>query len=142
MKNTNVTFNIHYSPQLENTNHHMASFKIKVDLQSLDRVITNLLNNAIKYTNEYDVIELHFKFTSNMQNLIIEISDTGVGITKEDIPYVFERLFKGSKAPKNNAYGSGLGLAIAKEIVELHQGTITAYSKDETIAFQLTIPAL
>ncbi|MGD9566769.1 MAG: ATP-binding protein [Sedimentibacter sp.] len=140
MKNVNVNFNVFFSPELLYLSEkHLL--QIKVDLQSIDRIITNLLSNAGKFTPENGNVGLHFNLTSNMKYLIIEVSDSGIGISEEELPYIFNRLYRGSKSFKKNNTGSGLGLAIAKELVEYHGGKIWVESElNKGSHFSLKLP--
>lgn len=128
MISTNVNFNVFIPPELMYLS-EKYSLQIKVDLQSIDRIITNLLSNAGKFTHENGNVNLHFSLTSNMNYFIAEVSDSGIGIPEEELPYIFDRLFKGPKTLKKNNAGSGLGLAIVKELVEYHNGEIWVESE-------------
>jgi signal transduction histidine kinase len=127
MKNVNVTFNIHHPPEWQNDDFKRDLLFVEVDLRKLERVFSNLLNNASKFTSEGGNIDLYFNFAADNKKLIIEVSDTGIGILKEELPHIFERFYMVSKARQVNN-SSGLGLAIAKEIVEYHGGEIWAES--------------
>ncbi|MEK7565465.1 MAG: ATP-binding protein, partial [Patescibacteria group bacterium] len=91
----------------------------------INRALLNILDNAIKYTPEKGTITLSLK-KKNSQ-VLIEISDTGSGIAKEDLPHIFERFYRGGKTGKT--FGSGLGLAIAQAAITSHHGEIKVTSK-------------
>lgn len=98
------------------------------DQERLKQLFVILLDNAVKYTKENGVISIK----SNVKNsrAIIEITDTGIGIPKEDIPYIFDRYYRGDKARTRHLEGSGLGLSIAKWIVQTHSGKIRITSHE------------
>lgn len=85
------------------------------------RVLTNLLTNAIRYTNEGFVM---VKTYSEDNGVWVEVKDSGIGIDETDFPHLFERFYRGQKVSQSKIMGSGLGLAIVQEIVELHEGKI------------------
>lgn len=90
--------------------------KIRGDRGALDRVLTNIISNALKYTPSGGKIEV---FTSKMYNdIVIKVSDTGIGISKEQLPHIFDRFFRVDKARSRDRGGTGLGLAIAKQTIE------------------------
>ncbi len=98
------------------------------DKQKLTDLLVIFLDNAIKYSDENKKISLTSKKSDT--NALIEIADQGTGISDEDISHIFERFYQGDKSRSSQSRkGYGLGLAIAKEIVELHHGTIIVTSK-------------
>ncbi|MGO5010701.1 HAMP domain-containing sensor histidine kinase [Niallia sp. Sow4_A1] len=99
----------------------------KVSEQHLQQIITILMDNAVKYSFQEKNIFLHTYETDH--HFVLEISDQGIGIPKEDIDKVFDRFYRVDKARSREQGGTGLGLAIAKKIVELYKGTITIKSK-------------
>ena len=88
----------------------------------LQQVITNLVNNAINYTSEGEVL---VRAVETDNEILVEVSDTGSGISPDDIPRLFEDFFRGSDVEHK---GTGLGLSISKRIVEAHGGKIWAES--------------
>ena len=94
--------------------------EIKVDAERMERVLINIIHNAIKYTPPGGVITVSAEQVNN--EIIIQVSDTGEGIDEKDLPRIFERFYKTDQARASG--GTGLGLAIAKHIVEAHQGKI------------------
>ena len=89
---------------------------IRGDRDGLERVLTNIISNALKYTPTDGKIQI---FSSKVYNdILIKISDTGIGISKEQLPNIFDRFFRVDKARSRDKGGTGLGLAIAKETIE------------------------
>ncbi len=99
---------------------------IKVDTNNFERAISNILQNAIKYTKEGSI---KIEILNNKDYLNIKIIDTGVGIGDKDLPHVFDRFYKAEHSRNDNS-GSGLGLPIAKLIIEEHKGNIEITSKE------------
>lgn len=95
----------------------------------LRRVVLNLCVNAFKYNRTGGCIYL--RVFQDDTSVIIEVEDTGMGISPEDLPHVFSFLFRGRKARRNPDGGLGLGLSMVKQIVQVHGGTITAESEEE-----------
>ncbi|KAA9007199.1 cell wall metabolism sensor histidine kinase WalK [Paenibacillus spiritus] len=114
------------------------------DEDKLEQVLTNLLDNAFRHTPEGRKIALSAEVRTIESRTVIEvcIRDEGVGISPEDLPFIFERFYKADKARvRGESGGTGLGLAIVKNIVESHRGTITAGSKlGEGTVFTLRLP--
>ncbi len=101
---------------------------IEIDTDKMTQVMDNIINNAIKYSPDGGDITVSMKTTEDQ--LIISISDEGLGIPKTDLPKIFDRFYRVDKARSRAQGGTGLGLAIAKEIVKQHQGFIWAKSED------------
>jgi PAS domain S-box-containing protein len=91
------------------------------DQNQIARVLTNLLSNAIRYTDDGSVTVSTYEDNSGVW---IEVRDTGMGIDEADFPHLFDRFYRGQKVSQSKIMGSGLGLAIVKEIVELHEGKV------------------
>lgn len=99
---------------------------VYLDMEKFDKVVYNLLSNAMKFTPEGGTINVRLK--SERDRCILQVQDTGIGIVKEQIPHLFER-FRQAEGSANRSYeGSGLGLALVKELVELHGGQVTVES--------------
>lgn len=108
------------------------------DIGLVERVIQNLLENAIKFTPENGSIHIITNFDN--ENVSIKIKDTGTGISEEDQKYIFERFRQTDSKHKKS--GIGLGLAIVKKIIELHETSINIVSKpDEGSTFEFLLPS-
>ena len=115
---------------------------IRGDRDGLERVLTNIISNALKYTPTDGKIQI---FSSKVYNdILIKISDTGIGISKEQLPNIFDRFFRVDKARSRDKGGTGLGLAIAKETIETtFHGKILINSqlnKGTDVAISIPIP--
>jgi signal transduction histidine kinase len=97
------------------------------DVQKLYQVFLNLLDNAIKYSDPGDRVDVSIK--EEVSSLIVRVRDTGVGIPDEDLNQLFERFYRVDKDRSRATGGSGLGLAISKQIIEMHGGTISVESE-------------
>ena len=102
-----------------------APENLHVDVEKLERVVVNLVSNALKFT-EKGAVTVYLD--SNPREARITVEDTGIGIAAETIPMLFERFSQGDTSITRRFGGTGLGLAYAKEIVELHGGHITVAS--------------
>lgn len=116
--------------------------ELELDPKRIGQVLTNLIGNAIKFTPAGGKVTT----SATQQEAVVEISvaDTGVGIAKEDLPKVFSRFQQFGERMTTDVSGTGLGLSIAKEIVELHRGTIRVESevgKGTVFTFSLPVPA-
>ncbi|HFI0250216.1 TPA: cell wall metabolism sensor histidine kinase VicK [Streptococcus suis] len=100
---------------------------VEIDTDKMTQVLDNILNNAIKYSPDGGNITFSMKTTDSQ--LILSISDEGLGIPKADLPKIFDRFYRVDKARSRAQGGTGLGLAIAKEIVKQHKGFIWAKSE-------------
>lgn len=96
------------------------------DLGLIERVLTNLLENAVRYSPRGG--EARVTLMAEDSSVRVTVADTGPGISVEDLPRIFDRFFRSDRSRPRP--GAGLGLAIAREIVELHGGTITAESRE------------
>ena len=96
------------------------------DPPRIGQVLTNLIGNAIKFTPTGGRVDVEVRETATGAELIV--SDTGAGIAPDEMPHVFERFWRGARAPELRASGSGLGLSIVKSIVDMHDGTINILS--------------
>ncbi len=110
-----------------------------VDPDRYEQVLTNLIHNAIRHTEAGGTVTLRVE--TDGSGVTVDVEDTGSGIPEEDLPFVFERFYKADKARTRGRSGTGLGLAIAKNIVEGHNGQISAHSKvEEGTTFTFHIP--
>ncbi|MBI2400796.1 MAG: HAMP domain-containing protein [Deltaproteobacteria bacterium] len=110
------------------------------DQVRLSQLIYNLIDNAIKYTPSGGKVEL--QLGQDGQTAIFRVKDTGVGISPEDLPYIFDRFYRVDKARTREVGGAGLGLSICKEIAEAHGGTLNAESvPGKGSTFTASLPA-
>jgi PAS domain S-box-containing protein len=114
---------------------NMPSVEIYADPYRMMQVFTNLLRNALQYTPQNGRIEINGKIEEDV--LMIQVQDTGQGISEENLPYLFQPFFRASEDNK----GAGLGLSITQEIVEAHGGSISAHSVlGEGSTFSIRLP--
>jgi two-component system, OmpR family, sensor histidine kinase CiaH len=104
-----------------------APLEMTGDEERLSQLFVILIDNALKYTPEGGTISVTCSHTAHLAHFVV--SDTGVGIPKEDLPHIFGRFFRGDKARTRTQEGTGLGLSIAKWIVEAHKGKLWADSE-------------
>jgi two-component system phosphate regulon sensor histidine kinase PhoR len=111
--------------------------KVMVDEARIEQVLVNIIHNAIKFTPSGGRITISAKVKDT--DILVSVSDTGVGIPPDDLPRIFERFYKADKSRSGG--GTGLGLAIAKHIVEAHRGRIWAESVEgRGSSFNFTLP--
>lgn len=113
---------------------------VKADKNGIERVILNVLSNAIKYTKENGEIKIYVGFVYN--DAYIKIIDNGIGIPEQDLGRVFERFYRVDKARSREMGGTGLGLAIAKEIIEQNNGSIdikSIFGKGTEVVIRITV---
>ena len=111
------------------------------DKEKIRQVIINLVDNAIKYGKTNGMVEASI-YNTDGKNILIEISDDGMGISEEHLPRIFERFYRTDYGRSRNIGGTGLGLAICKHIVEAHQHSIHVRSKpDVGTTFGFTLNA-
>lgn len=111
---------------------------VKADRQRISQVMTNLVNNAIKYGNENGKVAI--SFTHIKDQVLVTVRDNGPGISPEHLKRIFERFYRVEKSRSKDNGGTGLGLAIVKHIVEAHKSKVTVTSKMEkgtTFQFKL-----
>jgi two-component system phosphate regulon sensor histidine kinase PhoR len=117
----------------------LEELSIRADEELLSQVWINLIHNSIKFTPENGQIQIELYRQGDIA--VCRISDTGIGITEENQPHIFERFYKADKARDRSQQGSGLGLSIAKKIVDMHQGTISVQSiLGAGTTFTVTLP--
>jgi CheY-like chemotaxis protein len=112
------------------------------DSERLMQVVWNILSNAVKFTPSYGTI--HVQLTSMSGQAHISVRDSGVGISTQFLPHVFERFRQGDMSTTRNYKGLGVGLAIVRYLIELHGGTVTASSEgqDRGSEFIVTLPLM
>lgn len=116
-----------------------ASPVLMADYDRLKQVVVNLLSNSIKYSDTDKSI--HFELFDTKDTAGFILSDKGIGIPKEELPYIFERFYRADKSRNRSTGGSGIGLTIVKAIVEAHGGRVTVESNiNEGSAFTVTLP--
>jgi len=113
---------------------------VYLDMEKFDKVVYNLLSNAMKFTNQNGTITVRVLSTGS--GCVLQVEDTGIGIAQEQIPFLFER-FRQAEGSENRSYeGTGLGLALVKELVEVHGGQVTVdsvYGKGTN--FSISLPS-
>lgn len=115
------------------------AIELTADEEKIKQVLFNLLTNAISYTPEKG--KIHLQVTETEDDVIIKVSDSGIGITKEALPRIFERFYRVDKDRSRDTGGTGLGLAIVKHILELHEGNIQVESEPgKGTTFIVTLP--
>ncbi len=132
-----VTFILNRFDQMKNADsdkvytivrdYQISPIWVEIDTDKMTQVLDNILNNAIKYSPDGGTITFSMKTTDSQ--LIVSVSDEGLGIPKTDLPRIFDRFYRVDKARSRAQGGTGLGLAIAKEIVKQHKGFIWAKSE-------------
>lgn len=119
--------------EVEKKNHNVECFvtanvpPVNADKYGIERVILNIISNAIKYTPENGVIKVYVGFVYN--DAYIKVIDNGIGIPEADLSRIFERFYRVDKARSRELGGTGLGLPIAKEIIEQNNGSIDIKSE-------------
>jgi signal transduction histidine kinase len=109
------------------------------DRETLEQVFSNLINNAIKYNKPNGLVKVSIK--ENTDFIRVEIEDTGRGIPKEHLPFIFDQFYQVDRSEEKKKKGSGLGLAIAKKIVGAHRGRIEVTSEMEKgSVFSVSLP--
>ncbi len=114
------------------------SIMVKGDIKRIEQVIYNLINNAINYTG--DDKKIYIELVNNKKKVIVKIRDTGKGIKKEDIKYIWNKYYHNEKKHKRNAFGTGLGLSIVKTILDSHNykyGVDSKVNKGTTFYFEI-----
>jgi signal transduction histidine kinase len=114
-----------------------ASVILDADPTLLGQVLTNLLGNAVKYTNPGGRIELTAVIEES--EVVIRVRDTGIGIIPEVLPHIFDTFWRGPRAVKHCPGGLGIGLALVRQIVELHGGSLSAASPGPGQGSELTV---
>lgn len=116
------------------------SIGIYFDRDKVEKIITNLISNAFKFTPAHG--EITVSTAKNEHDVKIRVKDTGQGISPEKLPHIFDRFYQADDSLTRNQEGTGIGLALTKELVELHQGTIEVTSKpNHGTEFIITLPA-
>lgn len=111
--------------------------KVTGDRRRLQRVVSNILDNAVKYTPHGGLITVTIK--NGEGDVRVSISDTGIGVSESDLPHIFERFFRSDKSRSTS--GNGLGLSLAMSIIRAHGGDITVVSSDQGATFTVLLPS-
>jgi two-component system phosphate regulon sensor histidine kinase PhoR len=112
--------------------------QVEADGALLERAISNLVDNALKYTPEGGKVRLWAGPDGGQ--IAIGVEDNGMGIPEADLPRIFERFYRVDKSRSRDLGGTGLGLSIVKHIVQLHGGTISVSSSPAGSTFTLRVP--
>lgn len=121
------------------SDHIMAYF----DVDKLDKILYNLLSNALKYNYQQGIISVSVSeiYIQNQRNVLLKVENTGDGIPASKLPLLFKRFYEGDYR-KFKTQGTGIGLSLTKDLVDMHHGTIVAHSvPGETTVFTITLPA-
>ena len=117
----------------------IQSVSVNADRDLIHQVIYNLVDNAIKFTDESGTID--FKLKNDNKKLVFTITNTGKGIPENELPYVFDRFYKVDKSRSAVKNSTGLGLYIVKTILKAHGGSITVASRENSFtSFSVTLP--
>jgi signal transduction histidine kinase len=113
---------------------------VLMDAQQIGRVLANLLGNALRHTPSGGRVQVRAR--RMMDSVLVAVSDTGKGISPDDLSHIFERFYRGEKSRNRATGGAGLGLAIAKGIVEAHGGQINVenLADQQGARFTFTLP--
>jgi signal transduction histidine kinase len=118
-----------------------APIRLRHDPQRIGQVVTNLVGNAIKFTEPGGEVTVSARPTDE-GGALIEVTDTGVGIEPAELPRIFDRFYRGSRANEARGSGSGLGLAIVRSIVDMHRGSVEVSSRlGAGTTFRVVLPA-
>ena len=121
-------------------NNSIKQAEVRLDLSEMKRVFTNLLENSVRYrTKDTSVITLSVDLEND--NVVVQFKDDGPGVPEQYISHIFDRFFRVDASRTNPGQGSGLGLAIVKQIVEGHEGTVSAYN-EEGLGIVIKLPVL
>jgi signal transduction histidine kinase/DNA-binding response OmpR family regulator len=111
----------------------------EIDNEKLSKVLNNLLSNALKFSNENQTVHCDLVFNKNQ--VIITVSDEGIGISKEEITKIFDRFYQGKASSNQTQPGSGIGLSLTKELIKLMNGTIEVQSiENQGSTFKVILP--
>jgi len=140
---SNIVETFHQQAELKNiklVSEISQEIYAEFDLEVVEKVMCNLLSNALKYTNEYGTITVSLKLDDS--KICIKVNDTGIGIPSNELPYLFNRFYKVSNSKQTSEYdGTGIGLALSKELIQLHNGQLDVYSNENKgTTFFVTIP--
>lgn len=112
--------------------------EVEIDAKRINRVLTNLIDNAMDHTQNNGLVEVIA--SQSIGEFMVEVRDNGTGISTKDLPYIFDKFYRGNNPQTTSTKRSGLGLAISKGIVEAHGGRIEVQSQPGHTQFTFTIP--
>lgn len=112
--------------------------EVQVDARRINRVLNNLVDNALKHTPNQGLVEV--RANSTIQGIVVDVIDNGEGISEEDLPYIFDLFYRGDISNRRSVSGTGLGLAISKGIIDAHGGKIEVQSQPGRTKFTFFIP--
>jgi len=121
--------------------HSAHSVPVYADASRLEQIVDNLLSNALRYTDEGGSVEL--RVGERRGRAVLEVIDTGIGITAEDLPNVFDRFWRSDRSRSRATGGAGIGLAVVRELVDAHDGDVAVESSAGAgTRFSVSLPAL
>lgn len=139
-RNDLMNTGIHYSSMLDERLKD-DKYEVLADLKRIQQVYGNLLHNAINHTPENGSISCQCILDEKKEQIVYRVIDSGEGIDKEDLPYVFKAFYRGRRSGTHAKEGSGLGLSLSAQIIQAHKGTIEVESnKGKGSTFIFTIP--
>jgi two-component system sensor histidine kinase ResE len=141
IKNTLKNFNLKIKSKKLIIKENFASNlpAAKIDPNKFQQAFSNIIDNAINHTPAKGEIKIKTEQKGDL--LIISVKDSGKGIKKEDLPFIFERFYQGNKSRSGQGENIGIGLTIVKKIVEAHQGKIEVFSqKNKGAQFIISLP--
>jgi signal transduction histidine kinase len=112
---------------IELTFNSQSKIQINLDQEKIQQCLLNIVGNAVKYTPEGGLVVI--ALVERKDEIVISVTDNGIGIPEKDLPYVFDRFYRVDEARARKTGGTGLGLSIAQQIVQLHQGIIEVASE-------------
>lgn len=118
------------------------SIPVTIDIVKIETVLNNLLSNACKYTPEGGSVLMTLERDDIGRQLVIKVSDTGIGIPGEELPFAFQRYFESSRTKQGGYDSTGIGLSVIKNYVEVHNGQVAVDSDANGTTFTVLLPCL
>jgi signal transduction histidine kinase len=116
-----------------------APSPVRCNINELRRAVSNLVSNAIRYTPEGGTVSIETVHEPGSTQITFIVCDTGIGISQQDLPYIFERFYRAANAQQSD--GTGLGLTITQQIIQQHHGTIEVTSElEQGTTFRVVLP--
>jgi signal transduction histidine kinase/DNA-binding response OmpR family regulator len=119
------------------THEGLDKLMVWLDRSQFDKVITNLLSNAFKYS--YDGGNINVRLSADEQNATVQVVDNGVGLDNDNLKHLFDRFYQGGNSRRLHINGTGIGLNLCKMIVDMHHGTISAQNRTDERGAILTV---